>query len=110
MTDPSQSDKSIVIQKYLQGKSMNQIVDETSISKGKVHYLINDWKKKIAISDIDEIREFTVLVRKSNISIQQCAQGFRITNILKNLGIQEDDEFMFMMIMDNNSKSNSNAI
>ena len=30
---------------------MNQIVDETSISKGKVHYLINDWKKKIAISD-----------------------------------------------------------
>ena len=44
MTDPSQSDKSIVIQKYLQGKSLNQIADETSISKGKIHYLINDWK------------------------------------------------------------------
>ena len=44
MTNLSPSDKSRVIQKYLQDKSMNQIVDETSISKGKVHYLINDWK------------------------------------------------------------------
>lgn len=69
---------------------MNQIVDETSISKGKIHYLINDWKKKIAISDIDEIRDFTVLVRKSNMLIVQCAQGFRMINILKNLGIQDD--------------------
>ncbi len=68
---------------------MNQIVDETSISKGKVHYLITDWKNKI--SDIDKIRDFTVLVRKSDMSIQQCAQGFRMINMLKNLGIQEDD-------------------
>jgi hypothetical protein len=95
MTDPSQSDKSIAIQKYLQGKSLNQIADETSISKGKVHYLINDWKRKIAISNIDEIRDFIVLVRKSNISIGQCAQGFRITNILKNLGIHEGDDSVY---------------
>ncbi len=89
LTDAAQSDKSIVIQKYLQGKSMNQIVDETRISKGKVYYLITDWKNKI--SDIDEIRDFTIIVRKSDMSIQQCAQGFRMINILKNLGIQEDD-------------------
>jgi hypothetical protein len=95
MTDPLQSDKSIAIQKYLQGKSLNQIADETSISKGKVHYLINDWKRKIAISNIDEIRDFIVLVRKSNISIGQCAQGFRITNILKNLGIHEGDDSVY---------------
>ncbi len=92
MTSLSQSDDSIVIQKYLQGKSTNQIADETEISKGKVHYLINDWKQKIEISDIDEIRDFTVLVRKSNMSIQQCAQGFRMINILKNLGIQEEGD------------------
>ena len=58
------SNKSLVIQKYLQGKSMNQIVAETRISKGKVHYLITDWKNKIAISDIDEIRDFIVLLKR----------------------------------------------
>ncbi len=80
---------------------MNQIVHETSISKGKVHYLITDWKNKMSISDIEEIRNFTVLVRKSNMSIQQCAQGFRMINILKNLGIQENDE-AFDVSDDNN--------
>jgi hypothetical protein len=52
---------------------MIQIVDETRISKGKVHYLIIDWKNKISVSSPDEIRDFTVLVRKSNMSIEQCA-------------------------------------
>jgi hypothetical protein len=76
---------------YLQGKSMNQIVNETGISKGKVHYLLADWKNKIAIPDIDGIIDFIVSVRKSNMSIQQCAQGFRMTNMLMDLGIQDDD-------------------
>jgi hypothetical protein len=107
LTDPSQSNSSQVIQKYLQGKSMNQIVDETGISKGKVHYLINDWKRKIATSDIDKIRDFTVLVRKSNMSIEQCAQGFRTTNILKNLGIHEGDDSVYVIDNDNKNFGNS---
>jgi hypothetical protein len=86
---------------------MNQIVDETGISKGKVHYLINDWKRKIATSDIDKIRDFTVLVRKSNMSIEQCAQGFRTTNILKNLGIHEGDDSVYVIDNDNKNFDNS---
>jgi hypothetical protein len=91
---------------YLQGKSMNQIANETSISKGKVHYLLADWKKKIAIPDIDGIIDFIVSVRKSNMSIQQCAQGFRMTNMLMDLGIQDDDA---VYVYDDNSNSNSNG-
>ena len=44
---PSSASESLVIQKYLQGQSMNQISKETSFSKGKVHYLIKDWKEGI---------------------------------------------------------------
>ncbi|MEJ7640735.1 MAG: hypothetical protein WKF36_00915 [Candidatus Nitrosocosmicus sp.] len=33
-----------------------------------------------------------VTVRKSGISIKQCAQGFRMLQLMKNLGIGEDDE------------------
>ena len=40
---------------------MNKIVEETEISKGKVHYLITEWKKEITLKNIDEIRDFIVL-------------------------------------------------
>lgn len=58
MTDQSMAGISLVIQKYLQGKSMNKIVIETKISKGKVHYIINDWKNKLATTSADEIISF----------------------------------------------------
>jgi transposase len=45
--------ESLVIQNYLQGKSMDNISKETGISKGKVHYLINNWQDKIGRSDVE---------------------------------------------------------
>src|SRR3954451_3381935 len=94
MAGPKQTkplDKSLVIQKRLEGKSMNQIVKETGISKGKVQYLIKEWEEKIGSSCAEEITEIATLVKRSDISIEQCAQGFRIINILKNLGIGNMD-------------------
>jgi hypothetical protein len=41
------SDKSLVIQKRLEGKSMNEIVKETRISKGKVQYITKEWENKL---------------------------------------------------------------
>ncbi|MBA3284333.1 MAG: hypothetical protein H0U27_04650, partial [Nitrosopumilus sp.] len=94
MTDSnmSTSHDSIVIQEYLKGKTLNQIANETGISKGKVHYLIGNWKNKMGMPNIEEVRDFVVTVRKSGISIKQCAQGYRMLQLMKNLGIGEDDE------------------
>src|SRR6478736_5480961 len=72
---------------------MNQIVKETQISKGKVHYLIKNWKENIKESDLKEVRDFSNLVKRSSISIEQCAQGFRMLNILKSFGIVGNLEF-----------------
>lgn len=72
---------------------MNQISKETSFSKGKVHYLIKNWKERLEGSYIEKIREFSNLFKKSNISIEKCAQGFRIINLLKSFGIVENLEF-----------------
>jgi len=36
-------DKSLVIQKRLEDKSMDQIVKETGISKGKVQCITKEW-------------------------------------------------------------------
>jgi hypothetical protein len=81
------SHASIVIKEYLNGKTLSQISSETGISKGKVHYLIGDWKNNVGVPKVEEARDFSVLVRKSGMSIKQCAQGFRILQILRNLGI-----------------------
>ncbi len=97
MRELSQSDNiSIIITEYLNGKTLNQIVNETGISKDKVHYSIKNWKNKVGIPNVEEVRDFTVLVRKSGMSIKQCAQGFRILQLMKNLGIGEhgkDDQY-----------------
>ena len=50
--------ESLVMQKYLQGKSMNQISKAIRISKGKVHYIIKDWKESIESTDIDKMWSF----------------------------------------------------
>ena len=101
-------DKSLVIQKYLQGKSMNQIAQETGISKGKVHYLIRDWKDKISIPNIEEIRDFIDLVKKSSLSIEQCTQGFRMMNLLKNFGIDVEDSPLHNVNSSIDDNNNSN--
>ena len=56
-----------------------------------MHYLIEKWKDKMGSSNIDEIKEFVGLVEKFWISIEQCAKGFRTTNILKGFGIENED-------------------
>ena len=85
---------------------MNQIADETGISKGKVHYLITDWKQKITLQNVDEIRSFVVLANKSNITVEQCAQGFRLVNILKNFGIGEEESDNSSIYEEGNDKKN----
>jgi hypothetical protein len=79
MTEPNQtqsSDKSLVIQKRLEGKFTNQIVKETGISKEKVQFIINDWKQKMGASYVDEIADFESLVKD---------QIYQLNNVHKDL-------------------------
>ncbi len=82
----------IVIQSYLNGKTLDQIAKETGISKGTVYNLVKLWKDKLGSIGIEEIREFAIIVSKSGLTIQECAQGFRIAQILKGLGINDEFE------------------
>ncbi|MGN6624755.1 MAG: hypothetical protein ACTHKK_11490, partial [Candidatus Nitrosocosmicus sp.] len=91
VTVQNRSGISLVMKKYLQGKSMDKIVKETTRSKGKVHYIINDWQNKLGTASADEIIDFTRLVKKSGITVEQCAEGFRMINILKELGVESSD-------------------
>ena len=79
-----------VIEGFLNGKSFAEISNEDNISKGSVHNIINIWTAQIGVPDIDELREFSVIVRKSGITIKQCAQSFRFIQILARFGIRDE--------------------
>jgi len=83
--------KPLVIQAYLNGKSRDQISKETGISAGKTSNIITDWKKGIRIPNIDELREFAVTVKKSGMTMAQCARGYRMAQLMDSLGLSDDD-------------------
>ena len=58
-----------------------------SVATGSVTNKINEWKKRIAAPDIEELRRFSVVIRKSGMTINQLAQGYRTLQLLKRLGI-----------------------
>ena len=95
-----------MIQAYLNGKSRDQISKETGISAGKTSNIIADWKKGIKTSNIDELREFAVTIKKSRLTIEQCARGYKIAKLMDSLGIV-DDEYNHDMEGDYNTTSST---
>ena len=83
--------RSMIVQKYLHGLSLSEIANETEISKTTAHNVIYDWKSRLASIDIEEIRKFTSDMGKYGITVQQCVQGFRTFQMLKEFDI--NDEF-----------------
>ena len=90
LTKVTTAQRSHVIRQYLHAQSMNEIVKETFLSKGTVNNIIQEWKARINGTDIEEIRGFIAEVRKSGMSLQECAQTFRIANTLKKFNVYDE--------------------
>jgi hypothetical protein len=83
----------LIIQNYLSGHSRDEIAEETGAAPGSVSNKINEWKKRLAIPDIEELRRFAVIMKKSGITMKQSAKGLRFLQLLQGLGIiiENDD-------------------
>ncbi len=79
-----------MIQGYLNGKSRDQIAKETGISTGKVSNIIKEWKRRIGIPNVEDLRNFATDVKKAGISVGQCAQGYRMVQLMQNFGVADD--------------------
>ena len=82
----------LVIQDYLNGISRDQTAKRRRISAGSVSNIISNWKQQMQNSNVEEIRSFSKIVFKSNISVYQCARGYRMERILNNLGVYDDHD------------------
>ena len=80
-----------IIRLWLEGKSRKDIALLCNVSEGTVSNVIADWKQKLGEGDADALRELGSNLKRSGIDAAQCAQGHRISMILKKMGVNEED-------------------
>lgn len=94
----SQSLKDGIIKEWLKGKNRDKIAYENAVSAGTVSNIIKEWRDQIGSLEADELREFSITLRKAGMTSVQCGSGVRVLNILHDLEICEDDiEFLLLV-------------
>jgi hypothetical protein len=92
MLSKSQEDQ--IIQSYLQGYSRDEIAAMLGVAGGSVSNIILKWKKRIKIPDVEEIRQFMKTLRKSNLTLNQCSEGFRMSQLMNKFSTGRDDNII----------------
>ncbi|MDR4489748.1 MAG: hypothetical protein R2685_02445 [Candidatus Nitrosocosmicus sp.] len=83
----SSSQQSEIIGHYLQGLTRDDIALITNASTGAVSNTIRKWKVSIQAPDLEEIRSFMKLLRKADMTLSECAEGFRTSKLMHKIGI-----------------------
>lgn len=83
--------KETVIQKWLQAYSRNRIAQECSLGKGTVSAIINEWSQSTGKEVASQLRDLSLALRNSGLSLTQCVTGLRVGLSMKKLGIDVDD-------------------
>jgi hypothetical protein len=78
-----------VIQGWLNGRTRNQLAEKLCISAGSVSKILEGWNENIGHPEAEELRGFSVMVKKSGMTIPQFVNAFRIHQLLKNF-LNED--------------------
>jgi hypothetical protein len=79
-----------VLQSWLGGASFRAVAIKQGISEASVSNIISEKKKQHGSDQMNFYRELGVAMSKSGVTVQQCAEGYRVAMLLRNLGV--DDE------------------
>ena len=58
---------------------------------GQVSNIVSDWSQKLGDIDAEALRELGSNLKRCRIDAVRCAQGFRISMIMRKMGINEED-------------------
>jgi hypothetical protein len=83
--------KEEVIRKWPSGEQRDKIASDISMGAGTVTNIISEWKEEIGIPTADTLRILATEFKRLNINASQCAKGFKLLNIINNLGAQEEE-------------------
>ena len=97
--------KSAVIDAWVMGeKTRDKIAAEFNISTGSVSNIIKEWENRIGVFEANSLRKLGLALKKAGITPVQCVDGLRITNIIRQLGIDDDHLLDFLKKLYNESK------
>src|SRR5215212_10512256 len=88
--------KDEVIRLYLQGESRDDIARTCGVGEGTVSNIIDEWKRRLDIPDVQSLRDLAVNLKRCGIDAAQCAEGLRIKNTMKKLGVNPNQFESFM--------------
>ena len=83
----SENTKQTVIRLWIEGNSRKDIALITGVSEGTVSNIIAEWRQKFGDGDAEAIRELGINMKRLGIDADQCAEGLRISSIMKKLGV-----------------------
>ena len=110
MIRSNQSIRSLVIQGYLNGKTRDQIATDVGISGGKVSGIIKEWASEIGKPNVEYVRDFAVILNKSGISAKDCAEGYRVVKLMKNIHVNGETDGYGSAGNENDSDGNKEII
>jgi hypothetical protein len=82
--------KTNVIKEWLSGDSRDRIAADNNIGAGTVTNIINEWRKAIADSDYESVRELAVHSKKEGFGLSNIASSTRLINYIQKLGANQE--------------------
>ena len=79
-----------VVQQWVSGDTRDVIAIDNDIGEGTVSGIVNDWKRGVEDSEYESVRELAVQSKKQGIALSDLASRFRLYNIIKKSGANED--------------------
>ena len=86
------NEKLAVIDDWLNGESRNYIAIKRSMGSGTVYNILQEWRIGIGVQKADRLREIALQLKKTGLSVTECAIGLRTWMIFKKYGIKENDD------------------
>lgn len=79
-----------VISKWLSGWPRDKIAGELSIGAGTVSNIVTMWIQEVGAPTAEALRELSVEIRRSGMSIRECARGLRFVRFLQDISRDEE--------------------
>jgi Homeodomain-like domain len=102
----SPNQREMIIRLLKEGETRKNIARKCGVSEGTVSNITEEWKRSIGQGDAEIIRDFVISLKRIGVDISQCVEGFRTYVLLKNLGVEDEEELTsFISRLYNNCRS-----
>jgi hypothetical protein len=76
-----------VIRLWTEGKSRKHIAITCGLGEGTVSNIVAEWRQNLGNGDAEALRELGINMKRTGIDAAKCAQGFKISMIMRKMGI-----------------------